>query len=216
MTRLLRDVLREHPPGVYELGERGDRRLRGRAREGARVRQRRVDARGRSSPETCDRGDQPRRLRLGARQPRARATSCSSPSSSTTRTSCRGSTSRAAPEPTSRASRSTAAASSRSTTSTSSPGRGGQGRRLRGSSRTRSGRSTRSSGSASWAHEQRRDHGRRRLPGGAAQADRRAGARLRLPRLHRPQDVRPERDRRPLGAAGAAPERCRRSSWAAT
>ena len=49
-----------------------------------------------------------------------------------------------------------------------------------------------------------RDHGRRRRPGGAAPADRRAGARLRLPRVLVAQAVRPERRRRALGPARAA------------
>ena len=43
----------------------------------------------------------------------------------------------------------------------------------------------------------------RRQPGGGASADRRAGPRLRLLRLHRPQDLRPDRHRRALGQARA-------------
>ena len=48
------------------------------------------------------------------------------------------------------------------------------------------------------------DHGRRRRAGGAAPADRRAGARLRLPRVLVAQAVRADERRRALGAAGAA------------
>ena len=51
----------------------------------------------------------------------------------------------------------------------------------------------------------RRSGADRRRPGGAAPARRRAGARLRFLRLLRPQDVRPDRHRRPL--------RQGRSSW---
>ena len=57
---------------------------------------------------------------------------------------------------------------------------------------------------AAWAHEQRRDHGRRRRAGRAAPADRRADARRRLRRLLVAQDVRPDRRRRPLGPPRAA------------
>jgi len=49
-----------------------------------------------------------------------------------------------------------------------------------------------------------RDHGRGRRAGGGAPADRRAGARLRLPRPLLAQALRPERHRRPLGPPGAA------------
>ena len=51
----------------------------------------------------------------------------------------------------------------------------------------------------------RSDLGGRRVSGCSAPSDRRAGARLRLPRSHGSQDARAERDRRTVGAAGAAP-----------
>ena len=61
----------------------------------------------------------------------------------------------------------------------------------------------------------RRAGGGRRLPGGAAAAGRRHRAGRRLPRLHRPQDVRPDRDRRAVGPAVGCSPSCRRSSAAA-
>ena len=73
-----------------------NRGLRGCAARRSRLRERAVRARDHLHSQR-DRGAQPRRLRLGPRQPRARATSSSSPSSSTTRTSSPGSTSPSAP-----------------------------------------------------------------------------------------------------------------------
>ena len=55
---------------------------------------------------------------------------------------------------------------------------------------------------------------RRRRPAGAARAARRAGARRRRLRHLRPQDVRPDRRRRALGARASCSPSCRRS-WAA-
>ena len=69
----------------------------------------------------------------------------------------------------------------------------------RTSSRTRSARSIPLERLAAWAHEQGRDHGRGRGSGGAAPGDRRAGARLRLPRVLVAQAVRPDERRRALG-----------------
>ena len=62
----------------------------------------------------------------------------------------------------------------------------------------------------------RRDLGRRRGAGRAAPGDRRAGARLRLPRVLGAQDVRPDEHRRALGPGRAARARWSRSSSAAT
>ena len=76
-------------------------------------------------------------------------------------------------------------------------------------------------------HRQRRPRPRRRRPRGrraragrrragrAARRGRRAGVGRRLRRLHRPQDARPERHRRLLGAPASCSRRCRRSSAAA-
>ena len=61
----------------------------------------------------------------------------------------------------------------------------------------------------------RRDHGRRRRAGCAAPADRRPGARLRLPRDLVAQDVRPERRSARSGAAASCSSRWRRSTSAA-
>ena len=56
---------------------------------------------------------------------------------------------------------------------------------------------------------------RRRRPGGAEAAARRRRARGRLLRGHRPQALRADRDRRPLGRGSTCCARCRRSSAAA-
>ena len=57
---------------------------------------------------------------------------------------------------------------------------------------------------ADLAHARRREAAARRLPGGAAHAGRRRRARLRFLRLLRPQALRPDRDRRAVGAGRAA------------
>ena len=62
----------------------------------------------------------------------------------------------------------------------------------------------------------RRESAVRRRPGDRAPARRRAGAGLRLLRLHRPQAVRPDRHRRAVGDGANCWRRCRRSSAAAT
>ena len=90
--RVLRDLVLERPSRRLRARRARDRRPRGRPREGARVRERADRARDHLRPQR-DRGAEPRRLRLRARAARSRATSCSRPSSSTTRTSCPGSTS---------------------------------------------------------------------------------------------------------------------------
>ena len=186
--------------GVYELAERATAGARGRAREGARVRERAGGARDHLRPQR-DRGDSTSSRTPGASRNLGPATSCSRPSSSTTRTSCPGSTSRSAPAPSS--------ASSRSTThgelAARRPRRLRQreGRRRRTSSRTRSARSTTSRARRVGARA-RRDPRLRRRAGRAARPGRRAGARRRLRRGLGPQDVRPERDRLPLGPRRAA------------
>ena len=60
-----------------------------------------------------------------------------------------------------------------------------------------------------------RDHGRRRRAGRAAPAGRRAGARLRLPRLHLAQALRARPAPARSGAGASCSRRCRRSRWAA-
>ena len=68
-ARVLRDLVLERAPRrLHAVGAR-DRGLRGRPREGPRVPERAVHARGDLRPPG-DRGAQPRRLRVGARQPR--------------------------------------------------------------------------------------------------------------------------------------------------
>ena len=61
----------------------------------------------------------------------------------------------------------------------------------------------------------RRARARRRRAGRPPPAGRRAGLGRRLRRLHRPQDARPDRHRRPVGARPSCSTRCRRSSAAA-
>ena len=77
------------PPRRLPARRGGDRRLRGRARAGRRVRG--LDARRDDLHPQRDRGDQPRRLRVGPRQRRRRRPRACSPRWSTTPTSCRGS-----------------------------------------------------------------------------------------------------------------------------
>ena len=98
---VLRDVLREHPPRRLRPGRARDGGLRGGARDRARLRQRASPRARSSSRGTSTAALERRRLRLGPRQPRARGTSFSSPSSSTTPTSCPGSTSPGGPAPSS-------------------------------------------------------------------------------------------------------------------
>ena len=69
--------------------------------------------------------------------------------------------------------------------------------------RTRSARSIRSTRSCAGARR-RRGGAHRRIAGGVSHADRRAGARRRLLRLHRPQGLRPDRHRRALRAGSGA------------
>ena len=66
---LLRALVRERPPRRLPARRARDRGVRGRPPQGGRVRQRALRARGDLHPQR-DRGDQPRRLRVGARQPR--------------------------------------------------------------------------------------------------------------------------------------------------
>ena len=73
--------------GVYALGERATAGPRGRAREGARVRQRADRPRDHLRPQR-DRGAEPRRVRLRARAARPGRRRARDRSSSTTRTSC--------------------------------------------------------------------------------------------------------------------------------
>ena len=61
----------------------------------------------------------------------------------------------------------------------------------------------------------RRARAGRRVPGRPPHRHRRAGLGRRLRRLHRPQDVRPDRHRRALGRDASCSRRCRRSSAAA-
>ena len=203
--------------GVHLLSERATARVRGGARDGAALPQR-APTRARSS----SRAARPRpstwsRRAYGAAAASARATRSSSPAWSTTRTSSPGRCSARR--------RARGCASSRSTDArraaswTSSSGCSAPRTRLvarRRTSRTRSARSTRSREIVRLAHAR----GIPVLVDGAQAVPhlprRRAGARLRLLRLLRPQDVRPDRHRRALRQGGAARGACRPTRAAAT
>ena len=191
-----------------------DRRLRGGAREGARLHQRAVVERHHLRARR-HRRHQPGRARLGPPQRQARATRSSSRISSTTPTSCRGSSSPPKRAPNCAWRRSTTAARSSSTSTRSCSIRAPASSPSR-RSRTRSARSRRSQEMIAMAHR----HGARVLVDGAqarlAHAGRRAGARRRLLRLLRPQDVRPDRHRRRLRPNRACSKPCRPGRAAAT
>ena len=204
MREFYEHVVRERAPRRLRARRALDRRLRGRAREGARADQRAVAARGDLHPQRHRRRSTSSRTR-GASRTSAPATSSSSPSSSTTRTSCpwqqiaEARRRRAAGDPDRRQRRARARGARRDRA------RGpGQGRRRRTGSRTRSARSTRSSGSTAWAHEQGAIMVVDAAQAVPHRARRRAGARLRLPRLHVAQALRPDRRRRAVGPARAA------------
>ena len=83
-------------------------------------------------------------------------------------------------------------------------------------SRTRSAPSRRRSEMVAMAHRHGASRARRRRAVGLAHAGRRAGARRRLLRVLRPQDVRPDRHRRRLRHARASSRPCRPGRAAAT
>ena len=89
MNSYYRALERHDPPQRLPAGRGVHRAVRGRARAGRRVRGRR--ARHHDLHPQRHRGDQPRGLLVGPRATWARATRCSSPRWSTTRTSSRGS-----------------------------------------------------------------------------------------------------------------------------
>ena len=190
--------------GVYLLAERATEALRGRAREGAGLHQRGLHARGRLHAQR-DRGAEPRRLRLGPRQPRPRRRRRRRPSSSTTRTSCPGSRSRSAPArafrpiPIDGTWRAAARRARRDREAGPRQGRRHQPR-LERARDDQPGRDSsppgRTSRARSWSSTRRRRAPHRR--------DRRPGARLRLPRLLLAQALRPDGRRRALGPRRAA------------
>ena len=191
--------------GVYPLAARGDRGLRGRARDGRRVR--RLDARRDDLHAQRDRGDQPRRLLVGPRQRRRGRPRGASRRWSTTPTSCRGSCCapdgrgarlragrRRRPARPRRARRRCSRAGRSSSPSPTSP--------------TCSARSTRSPRSSRRAHAAGAVVVVDGTQAVAAPAGRRRRARRRLLRLDRPQGLRADRHRRaarpPRAARGDA------------
>ena len=198
--------------GVYSSAS-GRPRPRERAREGARVHQRAERARDDLRPQR-DRGRSTSSPTPTGSTTSDRATSCSRPSSSTTRTSCPGRRSLAAPARSSRiipvddAGELELTALERYDRAASRSSRSAWSRTPRHDQRRRDARRV--------GARARRDLRRRRSAGRAPSRARRAGARRRLRRGLRPQDVRPERDRLSLGPQPSCCARCRRSSTADT
>ena len=211
---LLRRDQREHPPGDLPPLREGDRRLRGRTREGPRLPERGRDEGDRLHARD-DGGDQPRRLRVrsGARVgpgdemlvtglehhsnivpwqllcERTGASLRVLPIDDSRRLEARG----AGPPP-------RAADAHRRDLARLERARHDQPREDGHRRRSRAG-----------------DPGPRgRRPGGPPHEGRRAGARLRLLRLLEPQDVRPDRHRRALREGGVARRSCRPTRVAAT
>ena len=200
--------------GVYTLAERATAGLRGRAREGPRVRQRAVEPRGDLHAQ-LDRGAEPDRLRVGAREPRA---------------------GRRRRDHRARAPRELRAvavhgeedgrASSRIIpiddhgelqldTLDEIASRGNVKVVANNLVSNTLGTINPVEKLAAWAHEQGAIMVGRRRPGGAAQAHRRAGARLRLPRVLVAQDAAARRVPARCGAAASCSRRCSRSTSAA-
>ena len=143
----------------------------------------------------------------------ARATRSCSRSWSTTPTSCPGTSSASAAAPCSSGRRSPTTANSCSTSSSGCLSPAHQDRRHHAHvERARHGRA--GQGDHPARARARHPGAGRRQPGGGAHAGRRARPRLRLLRLHRPQDLRPHRHRRALRQEGA-PRRHAALSWAA-
>ena len=227
-ARLQRAAQRQRPPRHPHARRRGDRAVRGRPRQGRGVPRRRPIRREIVFTKNATEGLNLLAHSIGAAC--GRATRSSSPRWSTTPTSCRGSWPASA-----RARRCAGSASPRTAGSTSRPPM------PRGSSTSapRSSRSSTSPTSSAPSTRSPRSSARARAVGAITILDgaqsvphglvgvssprgrhRRAGpdrrrARRRLPRLHRPQDARPDRHRRALGTlrparrAAAVPRRRR-------
>ena len=188
--------------GVYTLSERATEGYEG-AREKIRAfLNAQSDARGDLRP-AGDRGAQPRRLRVGPRQPRPRRPRdrhrARAPLELRAVAADRQAHRRRVPDDPDRRPRGAADGSARR----GRRRRERQGRRrqprLELARHDQPDREARRLGARAG-----RDHGRRRRAGRAAPADRRADARRRLRRLLLAQDVRPDRRRRPLGPPRAA------------
>ena len=156
---------------------------------------RRRAARGRDLHQERQRGDQPGGLGLGRPQAAAPATRCSSPRWSTTRTSSRGRSSPRSPAPRCVSRPSRPAASSTWTRSAACSSGATRMVAVAHASNVL-GTINPVAEIARLAHERRRPLPGGRLPERPPHAGRRPGARLRLLRVHRPQDARPHRDRR--------------------
>ena len=201
--------------GVYRLSARSTE-LFEEAREKVRaLSQRRRRARDRLRARR-HRGDQPRRAELGRRPSSKPATRCSSASSSTTPTSCRGRCCATASASSWSWRRSTRPAGSTSRAFEALLIAAHQARRGDASRQCDRRAGAGRDASSRLAHAQGRQGAGRRLPGGAAAAGRCAGARLRFLCLLRPQDLWADRHRRALRPLRAARRRCRPGRAAAT
>ena len=212
-ARVLRALVRERAPRRLHPRRAGDGGLRGRAREGARLHQRPVEPRGDLHAQ-LDRGAEPDRLRLGPREPRARRRRRDHRAGASRELrplAVHGEEDRRAvrAHPDRRLRRAAAGRARRDREPRQREG-GREQPRLEHARDDQPGREARGVGARPG-----RDHGRRRGAGRAAQAHRRAGARLRLPRLLVAQAVRARRARARSGAAASCSRRCSRSTSAA-
>ena len=210
---VLRARVRERPSRRLPAGGARHGGLRRRPSHGRCLRQRTLRARGDLHPQR-HRGDQPRRVRMGAAEPRprrhrrdhrARAPRELRPLAVHRQQDRR----ELPPHPDRRRRRASARRARRACARGLDQGRRDRPR-LQLARHDQPGRASRGLGARAG-----RDHGRRRGAGGAAPDDRRAGARLRLPRLLVPQAVRPERRRRALGPRASFWRRWSRSISAA-
>ncbi len=144
---LLRDVVRERPSRRLRARRARDRGARARARADARLPQRAVDARDDLRPQR-DRGDQPRRVRVGALEPPARRSRGRDRARAPLELRPVAVHRAGRPAPSCASCRSTSTASSTSPASTRSRARATSGSSRPASSRTRSGRSTPSTSSS--------------------------------------------------------------------
>ena len=202
-AHVLRARVRERAPRRLPARRAGDRGLRGGAAHRRRTAQRALREGDRVHAER-DRGDQPRRVRLGPRQPRPRGRRRRSRSSSTTRTSCRGSTS---PHRTGASFRNIPIddQGELQLDALDALARRGQRQGRREQPRLEHARHDQPRRDARGLGPRAgRDHGRRRGPGRASPPGRRPGARRGLRRDLVAQALRPERHRRALGEARAA------------
>ena len=214
MREFYAHLVRERAPRRLHAVRARDRRLRGRPREGAGVPERAVDARGDLHAQG-HRGAQPRRLRVGPRQPRPGRRRRGHRARAPLELRAVAADRAAAPAPSSGCIPIDDHGELRMDLLDEVAGDArGQGRRRE--PRLELARDDQPDRDAHrLGARARRDHGRRRRAGRAAPPDRRADARRRLRRVLVAQDVRPDRRGRRSGAGASCSRRCRRSTSAA-